>query len=185
MNSVSSESIGHRGAVGLLVVHHAVVPAVASFRDVDEVRLAGELLHDHHVLHGRAVLQGAVGVVLQRHHGAAPPPAVGGDQHRAARVVDPVRKRIRGEAAEHDVVDGADAGTCQHRHGRLQEKGHVDGHPVALADAELLQAVGELADLAVKLQVGQGADVAVLPFPDDGRLVAPRARRGGGRWRCR
>ena len=90
-------------------------------------------------------------------------------------VVDAVRKGVRGEPAEDDVVDGADAGAGEHGHRRLQEEGHVDGHPVPLRHAQVLQAVGELAHLPVQLQVGEGADIAVLPLPDQRGLVPPRA----------
>ena len=62
---------------------------------------------------------------------AAPPAAVGGDQHLGLGVVDAVGERLRREAAEHDAVGGADAGTGEHRHGRLGDHRQVDVDPVA------------------------------------------------------
>ena len=45
---------------------------------------------------------------------------------------------------------------------------------VAALHAERLQHVGELADLAVEIEVGERAAVAGLAFPDERGLVAPR-----------
>ena len=47
-------------------------------------------------------------------------------------VVDADREFVRGKAAEHHRVDGADAGAGEHRDGRLGDHRHVDDHAVAL-----------------------------------------------------
>ena len=53
----------------------------------------------------------------------------------------------------------------------LNGKGHVDDDPVSLADAERAQTVGEAADHAVKLTVGDHALGAVFTEPDVGDAI--------------
>ena len=50
-------------------------------------------------------------------------------------------------------VRRADAGAGQHGDGQLRDHRHVDGDAVAGLDAQPLEDVGELADLAVQLLV--------------------------------
>jgi hypothetical protein len=63
----------------------------------------------------------------------------------------------------------------QHRDGGLGDHRQVDGHPVALLDAQLLEGVGELAHFAVELPVRVHPPVARLAFPDQRRLVGSPA----------
>jgi hypothetical protein len=65
----------------------------------------------------------------------------------------------------------ADAGAGLHGHHRLNAHRHVHHHAIALLDAQAFQAVGELADAAVQLGIGDAGDVAVVGFKDDGDLV--------------
>ena len=89
-------------------------------------------------------------------------------------VLDARRKLLRGEAAEHDRVDRADAGAGQHGDGGLGDHRHVEDDPVALSDAHLLQDGAERRRLVQQLAVGERAlrarDRAVV---DDRRLLAP------------
>ena len=62
-------------------------------------------------------------------------------------VVDAGRQLVRGEPAEHDRMDRADAGAGEHRDRRLGHHRHVDQHAVALDDAEPRQHAGEPRDL--------------------------------------
>ena len=48
-------------------------------------------------------------------------------------VVDAGGELVRGEAAEHDGMDGADPRAGQHRDDRLRHHRHVDDDAVALA----------------------------------------------------
>ena len=50
-------------------------------------------------------------------------------------------------------------------------------HAIAALHAERLEHVGELADLAIQIEVGQRAAVARLAFPDDRGLVPARPAR--------
>jgi hypothetical protein len=79
------------------------------------------------------------------------------------------------EPAEDHRVHGADARAGQHRDRRLGDQREVDPHAITLLHAEGLEDVREGPDLAGQLPVGQRAPVARLAFPDDRRLVAPRA----------
>ena len=91
----------------------------------------------------------------------------------ALRVVVAVGDGFRGEAAEDDRMHRPDAGAGEHGDRRLRHHRHVDRDAVALRDAERFQGVGEPADFAVQLLVGQRAGVARLAFPDDRGLVLP------------
>ena len=73
--------------------------------------------------------------------------------------------RLGREAAEDDVVEGADPGAGEHRDDDLGDHRQVDPDHVALLDAEVLERVGEALDVAVQVGVG---DVALLPL-----LAAP------------
>ena len=104
--------------------------------------------------------------------GLAPPEAaVGGDQHLALGVVDAVGQRVGREPAEHHRVRGADAGAGQHGHRQLGDHRHVDGDPIALADAQALEHVGEALDRGQQVGVGDGAVVAGLALPVVGDLL--------------
>ena len=128
--------------------------------------------HDTSVIDGRR-RERLVGGRLQGEHVAAAVAAVGGDQHLGLGVVDAVAQRVGAEAAEHDAVGGADAGAGQHRDGRLGDHRQVDVDPVADADAEALQHVGEPLRLVEQVGVGERAGVARLALPVEGDLVAP------------
>jgi hypothetical protein len=71
-------------------------------------------------------------------------------------------------------VDRADAGTGEHRHHDLRNHRHIDGYAVAFLHPARLQYVGELANLLVKLAVGDLFVVlGIIALPDDGNLIAP------------
>ena len=62
-------------------------------------------------------------------------PARGGDDDLRLRVLDPARELVRGEAAEDDGMDRADARAREHRDDRFRDHRHVDDHPVAALDS--------------------------------------------------
>ena len=99
-------------ALGRLLRHRLVPPQVALGAHRDVVLGAAQ---DEHVLDRGGLGDGFVGDVLQRDDGAAPPRAVGGDQHLGFGIVDAVAQRHRGEATEHDGVRRADAGAREER----------------------------------------------------------------------
>ena len=87
-------------------------PRVASILHLGVCLLAhraGATLHHHAVLNARRFNHRRVSVALQRHHLAAPEAAIRRHQHATLRIVDPIAQRFRTEAAEHHVVNGADA----------------------------------------------------------------------------
>ena len=71
--------------------------------------------------------------VLVGHRLAAAHAGVGGDHHLRLRVVDARGEARRGEAAEHDRMDRADARAGEHRERRLGDHRHVDQHAIAAA----------------------------------------------------
>ena len=132
-------------------------------------------LDDDRRLDRRRVGERLVGVLLEPDRLAAPIAAVGGDQDLGPAVVDPARQRLRREAAEHDRVRRPDPGAGEHRDRQLGDHRHVDRDPVAGLDAELLERVGRLADLALEVAEGQRPGVARLADPVVGDLVAQAA----------
>ena len=111
-------------------------------------------------------------LLLQADLLAAPVATIGGDQDLRAAVVDPARQGLRREAPEDDRVGRPDPCAGQHRDRQLRDHRHVDRDPVAGPDAQLLQRVGRLADLAEEVAEGQRPGVARLADPVVGDLVA-------------
>src|ERR1700722_9799593 len=135
-------------------------------------RAAGNGDNDH-VGHGRADFQRLVGVSFQRNLPPGATAFVGGDQDFGAAVLDTVRQTVRGKSAENDGMDRADAGAGQHGDRGLHDHGQIDRDHIALFHAQTAHRVGEAADLLVQLAVGDmRADVRVVAFPDDSRLIA-------------
>ena len=54
-------------------------------------------------------------------------------------VVDAGRKLLRGETAEHHRMHRADARASEHRDDRLGNHRHIDQHPIARRDAEIIE----------------------------------------------
>jgi hypothetical protein len=102
-------------------LHQVVVPVVAPFLELDG-RRGADALDDDHVFNRRRAGQSFVGHLLQRDDLAAPVAAVGRDQQPAGGIVDAIPQRLGTEAAEDDVVDGADAGTREHRDRELGDE---------------------------------------------------------------
>ena len=116
--------------------------------------------------------QRLVGGDLERDLATATDALVGGDEQLGAAVLDATLERCRGEPAEDDRVDGADARAREHRDRQLGNHRQVDRDAVPSADALLAQDVGELADLVVQVLVGVGTRAAVVALPDESGLVA-------------
>ena len=150
-------------AVGRGVGHQVVPPEIAARLHVDRL-IAGAADDDHFSTVGdfsRAASTFCLsGTILP-----APPAAVGGDDELGLGVVVAVGDGVGAEAAEDDRMRRADAGAGQHGDGQLGDHRHVDGDAVARLDAELLEDVGELADLAMQVLVasGRGCRPARLP----------------------
>ncbi len=157
-------------AVGRDPGRRLVVPEIAAGTHGD---VAAGAAHDQRLDAVAGLCQGLVGVLLERYLPAAAEPLVGGDHQLRAAILDPAGQAVGREAAEDDGMDGADPGAGEHRHGRLGDHRHVDCDAVAALDAELLQDVGEDADVVMEFAIGDVARLArVVAFPDDGRLVA-------------
>jgi hypothetical protein len=118
--------------------------------------LAGAAHHHDVRTLGQSISE-IVDVLLERHDAAAAIAAV--RRHHDARlgVVHAVAERLGREAAEHHAVGGADARARQHRDRRFRDHRQIDADAVARLDAEAAQHVGEPADLAVELEVGEHA----------------------------
>ena len=138
-------------ALGRLAVHQFVVPDVAT---VAPRYLAPGAAHGEYGMHVGTLDQGLLGVFLERDDASAANSLVCRDHHPAVRVQDAFLERLRGEAAEHDGVHGADARACQHCVGGLRHHRHVDADAVALAHSPLLQRVCEARHFVAQLAIG-------------------------------
>ena len=138
---------------------------------VHEFRRAGALDDDHR-LHTRALRQRQIGVHLERDRLSAAQAFVGGDDDCAFAIEDAAGEAVRRETREHHRMHRADARAGQHRVGRLGDHRQVDRDPIALFDAVRLQHIGEAADLAMQLLIGDVLAVfGIIAFPDDRRLL--------------
>ena len=114
---------------------------------------------------------------------ALPPrmPASAVTMHLRRGIVDARGEARRGEAAEHDRMDRADAHAGEHREHGLRHHRHVDQHAVAALHAETRQHRGAAVHLGVELAIRVACRSG--PSRSRGRPAPPvrRARRGGGR----
>jgi hypothetical protein len=110
---------------------------------------------------------------LDRRRLALTPGAVDGDQRLRLGELHPLADRLGREAAEDDVVRRSDPRAGQHRDDDLGNHRQVDPDHVALADAEILERVGEALDVAVQVGVGEIALLALLTAPVVGDPIAP------------
>ncbi len=81
-----------------------------------------------------------------------------GEHDLRPRVVDSNRQLVRGEPAEDDGVDGAQASAREHGEDRLRHHRHVDDDRVAVPDPEPGQRSCQDGDLVAELGVGEDAD---------------------------
>jgi hypothetical protein len=139
------------------VLHRAVGAGMADHHDRAELGQAG---HD------------AIDLALDVGRPALAPGAVDGDESLRVRHLHPLPHRVRGEAAEDDVVRGADPCAGEHRYDDLGNHREEDPDHVPLADAEVFQAVGQALHVTVEIRVGDVALLALLATPVIGDPVA-------------
>jgi hypothetical protein len=84
-------------------------------------------------------------------------PAACREDHLRLGVVDPSGKLARGETAEHDRVNRADARAGEHADRRLQDHRHVEDDASAFADTEIAQHGGKHLRLGHQTVIGDGA----------------------------
>ena len=162
----------HCVAVGIDIGHQIVPPVVSVRHHVDGSSRAA---HDHDALHARRLVEAVIDGLLEQNLFPAPPASVGRDDQLGLSVVVAVGDGVGTEAAEDDRVRRSDAGTGQHRDSQFGDHGHVERNSIARRDAQLLEDVRKLADLAVQVLISQDATVARLALPNDGRFVfSPR-----------
>jgi len=100
-------------------------------------------------------------------------PAGGGEDRLGMGIIDAGGELFCGKASKDDGMDGADTRAGQHRHHGLGNHRHVDDHPVALADTEILQNGGQRGHLVAQFAVADGAlGTGHRAVIDQSRLVA-------------
>ena len=75
---------------------------------------AGAATDDDYVLNRRGVLEGLVGISLERNHLASAVSAVGGDEKFDLRIVDPIAQRLGRETAENHGMNRSDSRAGEH-----------------------------------------------------------------------
>ena len=124
--------------------------------------------HDDDLLERLEVAHHLVDALLHRRGLALAGGAVDRDQQLGLGELHALAHRLCGEAAEDDVVRGADARAGEHRDDHLGDHRQVDPDDVALAHAQVLEGVGKPHHLPEQRGVG---DIALLPV-----LAAPVKR---------
>ena len=104
---------------------------------------------------GTGQFERGIHIGFQRDFFAATQAFVGGDDELAGAVGHAVGNRVGCKAAKHHHMDCADTGAGQHRDGRLRDHRQINGHPVALANTQIAQCVGQLANTRMQLAVGE------------------------------
>ena len=132
---------------------------------------------DHRTRRMRGHPARAVDQMLVEDGLAAAHAGVGGKDDFGCGVVDTRCKAGRGESAEDNRVNGADARASQHREHRLGNHRHVNEHTVATPDAQFRQhrrtridLCGQFAIREVLRGSGFGGDV------DERPLIGPRGK---------
>ena len=170
MNSGCSADKGHRRADRVDALAELVVPDVAALL---HLALGARGAHDDDVLERADAGDLGVDRGLDRRGLALAPGAVDGDQHLGLADLHPLGHRGDREAAEDDVVHGADTRAGQHRDDDLGDHRQVDPDDVLGFDPERLQPVGQLLDVAQQIGVGDGPLLALFAMPVVGDPIAP------------
>jgi hypothetical protein len=116
--------------------------------------LAASALEDKDMLYVGALLDCGVDDHLSGDGLAATLSLIRRDHDTGLAVVDAITERLSREAREHDGVDRADTRTREERGDGLPHHGQVDGYGVALLDPKRFERVGDAADRAQQLGVG-------------------------------
>jgi len=157
------------GAVVRGFGHQLVPPVVAARFHLDRFV---DPIEDETFFDGGRFGKRVIDRLFKRQRLATTPARVGGDLEFCVGVVVAVGDCLSRKTGEDDRVDRANPSTGEHGDRQLRHHGHVDRNDIAPADAELLHAVGRLADFAVQLGISQRAAIARLAFPEDGQFVA-------------
>lgn len=120
----------------------------------------------------RALLECVIHNLLGRDNLSSTLALVAGDDNLGLGVVDTVAERVGRETGKNDRVYGTDTRAGKECDNCLGDHGEVDRNSVALLDAQLLEDVCSLADLAEKLAIGHDtALIWLVSLVDDGCLV--------------
>jgi hypothetical protein len=156
-------------ALVVCLLERVVPPDVAAFA---HRRVVVEPLDDEDRLDRLHVAHDLVDLLLDSGGLALAARAVDGDQRLGLGELHPLLDRLGREAAEDDVVDGADPRAGEHRHDDLGDHREEDADDVLRADPAVLERVGRLLDLAVQVRIGDVELLALLAAPVEGDAVA-------------
>lgn len=143
-------------------------PAIPALSPRD---LATRTLEHQNMLDDRGKLQCCVHDRLGSNRLSASPSLVGGDEYAGLAIVDAIAERLRRKAGEYNGMDGSDTCAGQEGGDSLPCHGQVHGYGVALLHTEFLEHVGDAADFAKQLGVGDlPALTRLICFIDDRSL---------------
>ena len=135
--------------------------------------LVPDALMNNDGIYGFVFFERFVDVGLERNDSTTAVTSVGGDDSLGFTVGKSIHNGLGREPTKHDRMNSSNASAGQHRDDRFRDHGHVDQYPILRFDALREQDVGKLANLTVKLAVGEGAGLAGFPLPNDGGFVGP------------
>ena len=129
---------------------HICPEMVASFDQVHWRQAAIRQQHRVGLVAGE--LNGFIEQGLVRNNLAATRPAVGTDNDLGLRIFNACSQRARGKAAKHHRMDRTDTRAGEHGETGFRNHRHVNQHPVALLDTQVLQDGGHALDFTLQLR---------------------------------
>ena len=151
-------------------IHKGRIIHIAPLLPID---IPSRAFEHHHMFDLRTLLESLIGIGFERNSPSAAHPLIRRDDIVGIAIVNASGKRIRSKAAKHHRMNRANTGACQHRHRRLHHHRHVDGHAIALAHAQRLQAIGKTTHLFMQLPIGDMTIITgFIPLMNDGNLIA-------------
>ena len=116
-----------------------------------------------------------IDIFLQRHNSASAIRPIGGDHSDGAAVENAIANALGAESTEDHRMHRANSCAGQHGNRGLGNIWEINDDPISFFDFVPFQDVCETANFAMQLLVGEGAFVARFAFPNNCRLVSPKA----------
>ena len=99
---------------------------------------------------------------------------VGGQYSDCSGIDNAFLHALRGKAAKHHRMNGADACAGLHGNHGLDRHWHVNEDAIAFIDAAAFQAVGHFADAGIQITIVDFCQLSVVGLEDDRRLLRLR-----------
>ena len=161
-----------RQALCIHVFQFPMPPDVAAFFHVNFI--SGPPKNDH-APDRRALAERVIDIFLQWHNSAPAIRAVRSDDRDGAAINNTITNALGAEPTEDHRMHRADPRAGQHGNRGLGNIWQINDDPISFFDVVSFQHVCETANFAMQLLVSEGAFVAWFAFPNNRRLVPPKA----------